>query len=100
MGNMLVTGVHYGANNRIEQVLLGVADRATDRWERQPSAVGVGEVLGALLDGNHVGTRYEIDGRFVAGPPLRIVPRDGGDTIDTNLRPGDIERTVADLPRF
>src|SRR5262245_56182952 len=100
MGNMLVTGVHYDANNRVEQVLLGIADRASDRWEKQPLAVSVDEVVGALLDGNHVGTRYEIDGRLVDGPPLRLVPRNGIDTIDTSLRPGDIERTVADLPRF
>ena len=98
----VVVAVRYTASgNRVDRVMWGVADTTANKWHADPSEAPVIEVVDAVLHDGPVYTAYTSEGHAVMGPRLRVIADAiGVESIETAPEPGNVARTVAELPRF
>jgi hypothetical protein len=98
MALFCITAVH-AIGDKVTRVRMGEADGQLGEWRAQPFEVEVAEAVRRVERGDDVVTVFTHGGHQVAGPAIRVVDRDGLETIDM-LGDPVAGRGILDLPRF
>ena len=94
-----ITAVRY-AGSQMVGAMMGLIDRAHERWDLRPSPARIVEVIDRMVEGDRVISMFPDDeGGFSLGPEVKVdLLPEGTETLTLDEEsPG---RSLRDLPRF
>ena len=94
-----ITAVRY-AGSQVVGAMMGLIDRAHERWDLRPSPTRVVEVIDRMVEGDRVVSMFPDDeGRLAPGPEIKVdLLPEGTETLTLDEdSPG---LSLHDLPRF